>query len=110
MELSYAIVHGDPPEVFIAEDMDTLHWVLALEVVARSSTSSLGHAVGAIRQALLEEQWAEAVVEWINATDQPIDVYPSVRVFQAADVAMAGAELQFTPLFAGFDPDSATDP
>ena len=37
--------------------------------------------------------------EWINATDIPVDVYPSIEVYEARHVAMGPAELQFTPLF-----------
>jgi hypothetical protein len=108
MEPCYAIVHGDPPEVYLSDSLETLQWVLALHVVARSSPSSLGRSVGPIRQALLDEQWAEAVVEWINATDQPIDVYHGTKIYEATDVAMGAAELQFTPLFQGYAPDPDT--
>ena len=34
MILSYAVVRTDPPEVYLADDVDTLQWVLALQVVA----------------------------------------------------------------------------
>ena len=61
MTLSYAIVRDDPPEVYLAEDIDTLHWVLALQVVARSRPDELpGPAVSVIRGALLDERWADA--------------------------------------------------
>jgi len=98
--LSYAIVRDEPPEVYLAEDIDTLHWVLALQVVARSRPDELpGAAVGTIRAALLDERWADAVVEWIGATGRPIDVYPGIEVHEARHIEMASAELHFTPLF-----------
>ena len=58
---------------------------------------------GVLREALLAEEWGQAVFEWINATDIPVDVYPSIQVYDAEHVAMGPAELQFTPLFV--DPD-----
>ena len=101
MTLSYAIVRDDPPEIYLAEDIDTLHWVLALQVVARSRPDELPEpAVGVIRGALLDERWADAVVEWIEATGRPIDVYPSIEVHRPRHVELASAELHFTPLFA----------
>jgi hypothetical protein len=106
MEPSYAIVHGDPPDLYLANDLETLQWVLALKVVAATSPAGLGNAVDVIRQALLEEDWEEAVVEWINATGRPIDVYPGAKVYEASDVAMGAAELQFTTLFKGYHPDT----
>ena len=30
-----AVVRDDPPRVFVAEDLDTLNWVLANQLVAR---------------------------------------------------------------------------
>ncbi|MGZ4683532.1 MAG: hypothetical protein ACXWCM_12790 [Acidimicrobiales bacterium] len=105
MEPCYAIVHGDPPELYLSDTLETLQWVLALEVVASTSPEVLGSALHPIRDALLREDWSEAVVEWINATGQPIDVYPGARIYQADDVAMGGAELQFTRLFRGYVPD-----
>ena len=104
MIVSYAVVRSDPPEVYLADDIDTLQWVLALQVVARTRPSRLPEGTAQIlREALLAEEWGQAVFEWINATDIPVDVYPSIEVHEARHVAMGPAELQFTPLFA--DPD-----
>ena len=100
MLVSYAVVRSDPPEVFLAEDIETLQWVLALKVVARTRPADLSSAqAGALRYALLAERWAEAVFGWIEATGIPIDVYPEFQVYTPSHVAMAHAELQFTPLF-----------
>ena len=38
MIVSYAVVRSDPPEIYLADDVDTLQWVLALKVVARTQT------------------------------------------------------------------------
>ena len=100
MQLAYAVVRLDPPKVFVADDVDTLQWVLALEVVARTRPAELPVGTAdVLREALLAEQWGQAVFEWINATGTAVDVYPEIQVYEAANVAMGPAELQFTPLF-----------
>ena len=100
MILSYAVVRTDPPEVYLADDVETLQWVLALQVVAQTRPDELPPGTAeALREALLAEEWGQAVFEWINATDVPVDVYPSIEVYEAQSVAMGPAELQFTPLF-----------
>jgi hypothetical protein len=103
MDLAYAVVHDDPPQVYAAEDVDVLQWVIALEVVARTPASELSPStVVALRQALLDERWAEAVELWMSTSGTVIDVYPDgLRVWTAdliqADIA--DIRLQFTPLF-----------
>lgn len=39
--VAVAVVRDDPPEVFVAEDQDTLNWVLALKLIARIPGTSL---------------------------------------------------------------------
>jgi hypothetical protein len=100
MVVSYAVVRTEPPQVYLADDIETLQWVLALKVVARTHAGTLpGGLAESIRSALREERWADAVVDWIGATDTPVDVYPSIEVYEARHVAMGPAELQFTALF-----------
>jgi hypothetical protein len=97
-----AVVRHDPPEVFVAEDIETLNWVLALQVVAATPGGSLPVAVrDDLRAALLDERWGDAVELWIVHGDVPVDVYASVDLFAPADVEFAPAELQFRPLFEG---------
>lgn len=102
--VAYAVVHDDPPRVFLASDIDVLHRVLAFEVVARVNPESLGRSRGdSVRQALLEERWGDAVVEWIHHTGTAIDVYTHLNVYGDADLPadLIGAQLQFTRLFGG---------
>ena len=81
--VAYAILHTEPPDVIIAEDAETLTRVLALEVVARTPSSQIRNeaALGVIRSALLEERWADAVVEWIEHTGTAIDAYPDEPIW-----------------------------
>lgn len=95
-----AIVHGDPPQVFAADDMDALNWVLALRMVATTPADSVPEGTReTLREALLEERWADAVMTWMSHQHVVVDVYPSMDLFTAKDVALAAFELQFTPLF-----------
>ena len=100
--LAYAVVRDNPPRVFAAENLDVLHRVLALKVVARTRGSDFGPTADYVREALLEERWGDAVVAWINHTDIAVDVYDDLEVWTAemlGDPELGNAELQFTPLF-----------
>lgn len=98
--VSVAVVRSDPPQVFIAEDMETMNWVLALRLVATEEPRLIGEDLTSLfREALLDEQWADAVVLWMEHTDIEVDVYASEDLFTARDVEFAPTELQFTPLF-----------
>jgi hypothetical protein len=95
-----AVVHDDPPEMFIADDIETLNWVLALHLIARIP----GHEIAddlrvALRAALVDEQWGDAVELWMRVHPGEIDVYPSYDFYLPRDVDLAPEELQFTPLF-----------
>lgn len=94
-----AVVRDDPPQVFLAEDQDTLNWVLALRLIARTPGRELPEGLREeLRAALREEQWGEAVELWMH--DRPVvDVYPSFELYTARDVELAAQELEFTPLF-----------
>jgi hypothetical protein len=98
--VALAVVHGDPPEVFVADDMDVLHWVLALQWVARASGSNLPEDKREnLRSALLEERWADAVLDYMEYRGTVVDVFPSYDFYEARHVVLGAAELQFKPLF-----------
>ena len=98
--VSLAVLHGDPPHVIIADDLETLNWRIALELVARTDPSRLSASdAAAIRHDLLNEHWAAAVERWVLVNDECLDVYESWELYRPADVELAPVELQFTPLF-----------
>lgn len=101
--VAYAVVHTEPPSIFLADDIDVLHRVLALEVVARTDPALLGPDADAIRESLLEERWGDAVVAWIRAVGTGIDVYDGKSIYTSEDLPadLIGAQLQFTRLFGG---------
>lgn len=98
--VAIAIVRGPVPNVYLAEDQDTLNWVLALELIASTPSGSLPPDLrDDLRTALSEERWGDAVHAWMVANDLEIDVYSSETLHEASDVELAADELQFTPLF-----------
>jgi len=95
-------VRDDPPQVYLAADIDTLQRLLALEVVARTDPTRLGQSeCDELRSSLLEERWGDAVYAWIKHTDIAVDVYTHIRVYGETDLPadLIGAQLQFAPLF-----------
>jgi len=95
-----AVVRDEPPRVFAAEDLDTLNWVLAVQLVAATPAAGLDSGVrDELRAALLEERWGDAVATWIRERDVPVDVYPSMDLYGHSDVEMAQSEMQFMALF-----------
>ena len=100
--VAYAVVRQDPPEVFVAADVETLNRVLALELVGRTNSADLEpEARRALRAALLEERWADAVVQWMRLRGVAVDVYTHLHVYEDDDVPsdLVGAQLQFAPIF-----------
>jgi hypothetical protein len=95
-----AIVHGLPPEVFVADDEETLHWILAIHLVANQDPETLSRQQRTeLRRSLLEERWADAVVLWMEVNDTIVDFYSSTTLYEAADVELGPVELQFQRLF-----------
>ncbi len=97
-----AVVRDNPPRVFVAEDLDTLHWVLACRLVAATPGRDLPPGEReALRQALREQRWSDALFAFISRTGVAVDVYESTELYAPADAAVAPVELQLTPLFSG---------
>jgi hypothetical protein len=102
---AYAVVRGEEPTVVLAEDAEVLSRALALQLVAQlpAHTVSSPARLQAMRQALLEERWADALVVWMEETDTAVDVYDEApRVWTGAelDEEQASMEIRVAPLFA----------
>jgi hypothetical protein len=85
----------------VAEDLATLNWVLACQLVAKTPGRDL--PVGdrdALRFALTEHRWGDAVFAFIDHTGIAVDVHESTDLFAPVDVEVGPMELQLTPLFA----------
>ncbi len=94
-----AVVRDEPPQVFVAEDQETLNWVLALRLIARTPGRELPDDLrDSLRLALRDERWGDAVELWME--DRPeVDVYPGFELYTRQDVELAAQELEFSPLF-----------
>lgn len=100
--LAVAIVRSDPPAVFLASNYEDLGRVLALELVAQTPPGSLRpDQLSRIRAALLDEQWADALATWIDATGEVVDAYPDEVVWTEERLQrnFADFELRLAPLF-----------
>lgn len=101
--VAVGVVRSDPPEVFLADSDATLSRLLALRLVARTDPSVLAArgVLDAVRDALLEEEWADAVVMWMAATGEIVDAYPDELLWteQALDADAASMEIRVAPVF-----------
>ena len=100
---AFAIVKGDPPEILLAENAAVISRLVALRIVATSDPRLFGvSALAALRVALLEERWADAVLIWMDATGTFIDVYEQyVPVWTEAvlDEEFASLEIRISRIF-----------
>ncbi len=109
--VAWAVVYDDPAEVFVATDEYVLTRLLALKVVARAQSSSLGDtSLGMIRSALLEERWADAVAAWMAATGTRIDAYPDEQLWsaEAVEEELMSLQVRLSPIFE--DPEDPAGP
>lgn len=100
--VSVAVTHGDPPSVVMAADEAVLTRAVSLEIVAKTSPSGLRpEYLTGIREALLDEQWSDAILLWMDATGDVIDAYPDEPVWTDAhlDRERTLLELRVAPNF-----------
>lgn len=101
--VTYAIVKdADDPRVLLATEDSVMSRLLAMHVVAATPASEIPPAkLGAIRDALLEERWADAVGAWIEIFDTVIDVFADEEVISAEDLdeERAALEIRVSPIF-----------
>ena len=100
--VAYAVVRFDPPGVYLAEDIDVLQRLLALELVADTDPALLTpEGAGELRKALLDERWSDAVVTWMELSGVAVDVYTFLPVYGSGELPseLIGAQMQFKRLF-----------
>jgi hypothetical protein len=98
--VAMAVMHGDPPEVIIADDEPTLSWRIALQLVASTDPSTIpAQELEQLRHELVHEYWGAAVERWVRITDVVIDIYSAWDLHTVDDLDIAPAELQFSRLF-----------
>jgi hypothetical protein len=100
--VAWAVVYDDPAQVYVAEDEYVLTRLLALKVVALTQSSNLGDAaLTEIRDALLEERWADAVAAWVSASGVRLDAFPDEELWTAAavDEDLTSLQIRLSPIF-----------
>lgn len=101
--IAFAVVRSDPPVVFVAENDLLLDRVLALQLVAQLPANEVSspERLQAMRKALLDERWADALLEWINETDTAVDAYPDEEIWRNTrlDGDQAVLEIRVAPIF-----------
>ena len=102
---AYAIVHGDEPLIFLAEDEGVLARVLAVQLVSTLSADEISSPamLTQIRSALSDGDWTRALALWIAETSRPVDVYSeSPHIWSADDqeVRTVGWVVNQSDLFA----------
>lgn len=105
---AWAVVKHDTPQIFLAENAQVISRLIALKVVAASDHSTFEpHLVDAVREHLLHERWADAVVMWMEATDTLIDVYEEhvpIWTESRLDSEVASMAIRTARLFDEVDP------
>lgn len=101
--VAVGVVRGDPPEVYLADSDATLSRLLALRLVAQTPSEHLrasGH-LETIREAMMEERWADAVLSWMEVTGEIVDAYPDELLWteRALDADGASMEIRMAPIF-----------
>ena len=98
---AYAVRRGEPEQPLLADSEETLSKVIALRWVAEWVPAP-GVDVEAVRAALLDERWDDAVLGWMAATGEVVDIFPhGLEVHEARDYPDEefGPRVQTTPLF-----------
>jgi len=85
---AWAVTREETPQIFLADDEHVISRLLALKLVASAQPDDFSAAdLEQVRDHLLHERWAEALVLWMNATGTYVDVYPEyVQVWNEKDL------------------------
>jgi hypothetical protein len=99
--VAVAVTRDEQSQVLLAENGEVLSRLVALRWVAQTPPSALGGQVEAIREALLEERWGDAVFLWMEATGTIVDAYPDEDVWteEQLDQDRASFEIRIAPIF-----------
>lgn len=102
--VAVGVLHGDTPEVFLAESDAVLGRLLAIRLVGASRPEDFTPAqLGEIRSALAEQRWPDAVTAWMLASGEVLDAYPDEQVVteEMLDDDRTSMELRLSLIFQG---------
>ena len=98
---AFAVRRDEPDSPLLADSEETLNKAIALHWIGAWEGNGLAGA-DAVRSALLEERWGDAVLAWMDATGETVDVYPHGLEVHTADRypdEEFGLHIQTTALF-----------
>jgi hypothetical protein len=98
---AYAVRRSDPDQPLLADSLNTLNKVIALRWIGEWQPEDERESA-AVRAALLAERWDEAVLGWMDATGEVLDIFPfGLEIHEATDYPDQefGVRIQTTPLF-----------
>jgi hypothetical protein len=98
---AYAVRRSDPDQPLLADSQDTLNKVIALRWIAEW-VPERDRDAEVVRAALLDERWDDAVLGWMAATGEVVDIFPhGLEVHEAGDYPDGefGPRVQTSPLF-----------
>lgn len=101
-----AVTHGEAPQVLLAESTEVLSRAIAMFWVARTPADQVPPAfLGGIRRALLDEDWSEAVLQWMFSAGELVDAYPDETIWtdDRLDADRAALEIRMAPIFRDAD-------
>lgn len=99
----------DPPRLIVATDDDVLSRAIATRVIAQEDPGTFKPSeLAAIRSALLEQRWSDAVALWIDTTSASVDVYPDEEIISQEDLSEEAAafSIRLSRLFNEEDSES----
>jgi hypothetical protein len=99
---AYAVRRLEPEQPpLLADSEETLNKVIALYWIGEWQPANSQDAA-AVREAILEERWSDAVIGWMEATGEVLDIYPfGLEIHEARDYPddEFGPRVQTTSLF-----------
>lgn len=99
---AYAVRRSDPDQPpLLADSQETLNKVIALRWIGEWEPLD-DDLAAPVRQAILDERWSDAVLGWMTATGEVLDVFPfGLEIHEARDYPddEFGPRVQITPLF-----------
>lgn len=99
---AYAVRRSDPEQApLLADSLETLSKVISLRWIGEWVPTDDATA-DPVRRAILDERWDDAVIGWMAATGEVLDIYPfNLEIHDARDYPddEFGLRVQTTPLF-----------
>lgn len=102
--VAYALVPGEEEIAYVAEDSEVLTRVIVLELVAQLRPEQLPNGqVERIREALLAEDWQEAILVWMDTTGRRLNIFSDEPIWtsEGLDEERLRLELRLSPIFSG---------